>query len=218
MFWSEYCVYYNVKTNLKSMKKILLSLGAAFLLAAGAQAQTSWGLKAGLNFPKITVSGNGESESSGTSTNFHVTGYASIPAATNFAIQPGLSLQGKGGKADVLGEDVTTNLMYLEVPVNAVYYIPTGYTGSVFVGAGPYAGLGLSGKVKGGDESMDIEFGSNADEMKRFDWGFNFLLGYKLNNGFLINGGYGLGLGNLSNVDGITSNNRVFSVGIGYEF
>src|SRR5690606_16509658 len=117
MFWSEYCVYYNVKTNLKNMKKILLSLGAAFLLAAGAQAQTSWGLKAGVNFPKVTASGGNVSVDSKAATNFHVTGYASIPAAPNFAIQPGLSLQGKGGKADILGEDITTNLMYLELPV-----------------------------------------------------------------------------------------------------
>ena len=208
------------------MKKILLAFGTAFLLAAGAQAQTSWGVKAGLNFPKMSLSGGGISDDSKTNTNFYVSGYASIPAAPNFAIQPGVSLQGKGGKIseqvygdDVLNrEDVKTNLMYLEVPVNAVYYIPTGYTGSVFIGAGPYVGLGLSAKNKAdGMEMADVKFGSNENEMKRFDWGFNFQLGYKLNNGFLINGGYGLGLGNLSNVDGITSNNRVFSVGVGFE-
>ena len=32
------------------MKKILLSLGAAILFVAGAQAQTGFGLKAGVNF------------------------------------------------------------------------------------------------------------------------------------------------------------------------
>jgi len=196
------------------MKKILLSLGAAVLLAAGAQAQTSWGAKAGLNFPKLNASGNGVTESTDASTNFYVTGYASIPAAANFAIQPGLSLQGKGGKID----DVKTNLMYLEVPVNAVYYIPTGYTGSVFIGAGPYAALGLSGKVKGGGQSYDINFGSADDEVNRFDWGFNFLAGYKLTNGFLVNAGYGLGLGNLNNVGSGNLRNGVFSAGVGFEF
>lgn len=201
------------------MKKILLAFGAAFLLAAGAQAQTSWGVKAGLNFPKMSLSGGGESADSKASTNFYVSGYASIPTASNFAIQPGVSLQGKGGKAD-LGRDgdFKTDLMYLEIPVNAVYYIPTGYTGSVFIGAGPYAGLGLSGKNKFDGESVDVDFGSNDDEMKRFDWGFNFQLGYKLNNGFLINGAYGLGLGNLYNGDGLKAHNRVFSVGVGFEF
>lgn len=195
------------------MKKILLSLSAAFLLVAGAQAQTSWGAKAGLNFPKLRASGDGITESTDASTNFYVTGYASIPAAANFAIQPGLSLQGKGGKL----EDVKTNLMYLELPVNAVYYIPTGYTGSVFIGAGPYAGLGLSGKIKGDDISQDIDFGSADDEVKRFDWGFNFLAGYKLSNGLLVNAGYGLGLGNLNNVGSGKLKNGVFSVGVGFE-
>lgn len=203
------------------MKKILLSLGAAILLAAGAQAQTSWGgqpqtswgVKAGLNFPKLNASGGGASESTGSTTNFHVTGYASLPAAQNFAIQPGVSLQGKGGKEG----DLKTNLMYLEVPVNAVYYIPAGYAGSVFIGAGPYAALGLSGKVKGGDRSIDVDFGSGDNEFKRFDWGFNFLGGYKLNSGFLVNVGYGLGLGNMLNTSSGKLKNGVFNVGIGFE-
>lgn len=195
------------------MKKILLSLSAAFLLVAGAQAQTSWGAKAGLNFPKLRASGDGVTESTGATTNFHVTGYASVPATANFAIQPGLSLQGKGGKEG----DVKTNLMYLELPVNAVYYIPTGYTGSVFIGAGPYAGLGLSGKIKGGGISEDINFGSADDELKRFDWGFNFLAGYKLSNGLLVNAGYGLGLGKLNNIGSGNLKNGVFSVGVGFE-
>lgn len=200
------------------MKKILLSLGAAILLAAGAQAQTGWGLKAGLNFPKTSLSGGRGSYDTKSSTNFYVTGYASIPTATNFAIQPGLSLQGKGGKIEEGNTEFKTNLMYLEVPVNAVYYIPAGYTGSVFIGAGPYLGLGLSGKEKVNGKSTDIDFGSKDGELERFDWGFNFLLGYKLNNGFLINGGYGLGLGNLSNVNGLKMKNKVFSLGVGFEF
>ncbi|ULT22709.1 hypothetical protein KUH03_25680 [Sphingobacterium sp. E70] len=55
--------------------------------------------------------------------------------------------------------------------------------------------------------------------MKAFDAGLNFLAGFKLTNGFLINGGYGLGLTNmLKDIDGVTSKNRVFSVGVGYQF
>ncbi|HMR18043.1 MAG TPA: PorT family protein, partial [Sphingobacterium sp.] len=63
------------------MKKILLSLGAAVLLAVGANAQTGYGLKAGVNLPKMTFSGNNVSVESDMSTNFYVTGYANIFAA-----------------------------------------------------------------------------------------------------------------------------------------
>ncbi|TYR33934.1 PorT family protein [Sphingobacterium phlebotomi] len=213
------------------MKKILLSLGAAFLLAAGANAQVSYGVKAGVNLPKqvVKISGSGVNASveSGTTTSFYVSGYANIFAAPNFAIQPGLSLQGKGGEMDMTdlgGEKYTTNIMSLDIPVNAVYYIPTGNTGSVFVGAGPYVGFHLSGKDKiSGGESYDVEFGSGEDETKRVDFGLNFQLGYKLANGFLINGGYGLGLANLLNFEAeqgvsMKGHNRVLSFGVGFEF
>ncbi|MGJ1386573.1 porin family protein [Sphingobacterium spiritivorum] len=196
------------------MKKILLSLGAAFLLAAGAQAQVSYGIKAGLNLPKIAFSDNNGSTS--TSTNFYLTGYADLPVAPSFSIQPGLSLQGKGGKwGEVNNTDVTTNLMYLEVPVNAVYYIPAG-SGNVFIGAGPYAAYGISGKTKVGDIKEDVKWGDNG--YKRFDAGINTMLGYKLSNGFLINGGYSFGLTDMSGSGNGSAKNRVLSFGVGFQF
>lgn len=207
------------------MKKVLLSLCAALLMAAAAQAQVSYGIKAGLNFPKLKFSGDNASITSDASTNFHVTGYANIFAAPNFAIQPGLSLQGKGGKfsdGDIFEIEEgsgTINLMSLEIPVNAVYYIPAGTAGSVLVGAGPYLGYNISGNGKSGNVSEDIEFGSEQGEFKRVDYGINFLAGFKISNGLLINAGYGLGLGNVVNtVDEVKTRNHVISVGIGFEF
>lgn len=201
----------------KVMKKVLLTLGVALLAVAGAQAQTGYGVKAGMNFPKLSFSGGNESYNTNTSTNFYLSGYANIPAASNFVIQPGVSLQGKGGKFETGNIETKTDLMSIEVPVNAVYYIPTGGSGSVFIGAGPYVGFNISGKNKVGDVKSDVKFGSKVDEMKVVDYGANFQLGYKLANGFLINGAYGLGLGNMSNIDGLKMKNNVFSVGIGFE-
>lgn len=200
------------------MKKVLLSLGAALLMAAGAQAQTSYGIKAGVNLPKIKSEVGNVSHTSDASTNFYISGYANIFAGQNFAIQPGVSLQGKGGKSEILGVKSTTNLMSIEIPVNAVYYIPTGNSGSVFLGAGPYVGFNISGQNKTGDVKTDIDFGSKISETKVVDYGANFQGGYKFSNGFLVNAGYGLGLGNLSNADNAKSNNRVLSFGVGFEF
>lgn len=208
------------------MKRFLLSLGVAFLLATGANAQVSYGIKAGLNLPKIKLTSDvaGMSYTSDASTNFYVSGYANIPTATNFAIQPGLSLQGKGGKVKIgdfvanASESATMNIMSIEIPVNAVYYIPTGTAGSVFVGAGPYLGLNLSAKAKSGNFSQDIEIGSGAEEIKRLDYGANFLAGYRLSNGLLFNVGYGLGIANLDNTNDPVEKNRVLSFGVGFEF
>lgn len=203
------------------MKRKLLSIAAALCFIAGAKAQTSYGFKAGVTFPKVTASSENISVSTKTSTSFYLTGYLDAPLAQNFSIQPGLSLQGKGGKGvsvngfEELGNDGKLDLMYLEIPVNFVYSIPTGNSGNFFLGAGPYAGLGLSAKAKTGNVKVDIGFGD--DGLKRFDAGLNFLAGYRLSNGFLINGGYGLGLVDMVGADGGSLKNRVFSIGVGYQ-
>src|SRR5690606_6462179 len=131
------------------MKKLFLS-AVAVLFAVGAFAQTpglGYGIKAGVNLPNYHFDNSDfETESA---TNFHITGYLDAPVASNFYIQPGISLQGKGAKLD-LGSvgTITQNTMWIEVPVNAVVKFPTGYAGNFYVGAGPYAAFGISGKNK----------------------------------------------------------------------
>lgn len=203
------------------MKKTLLSLVATFCLVAGVKAQTSYGIKAGLNFAKYKVSGGNMSYSSDATTSFYVTGYADLPVSTNLSVQPGISLQGKGGTVGSgdfgTSQDVKDDLMYIEVPVNFVYSIPTGNTGNIFIGAGPYAGFGIRAKSTQGNLSESVSFGDAG--LKNFNAGLNFLTGFKFSNGFLINGGYDLGLTNiLKDSGGVSAKTRGFSVGIGYQF
>lgn len=111
--------------------------------------------------------------------------------------------------------------MYLEVPVNVVFHM-----NGVYVGAGPYAAFGLSGKEKYTDSSnpsnnvdKDVKFGSsNTDDLKRTDFGLNVLAGYQLTNGVNFGVGYGLGLSNHSNDNTVTAKNKVFSISVGYSF
>ncbi|MEJ5056372.1 porin family protein [Sphingobacterium sp. MYb382] len=208
------------------MRKILLTVTVALMTVAGAhaQTQTSWGLKGGVNLAKYT-----KLQEAKNNTGFYVTGFADFALSPQFSIQPGLSLQGKGAKSDFKDADDnfknTINVMSIEVPVNAVYYIPAG-TGNVFIGAGPYIGFNVSGKVKtkgqeGGisiDEKNNIKFSGDEKDMNRIDAGANFLLGYKLENGLLINGGYNLGLTNLVPHATDKVSNRVLSFGIGFQF
>ncbi|QQT26599.1 MULTISPECIES: porin family protein [Sphingobacterium] len=201
------------------MKKSLLTVAAAILLSAGLQAQTSYGIKAGLNFSKLRVSAGDISATSDASTNFYVMGYVDAPISPVFSFQPGLSLQGKGGKTTQsygTRQTGSINVMYLEVPLNFVYYIPAG-PGKVFLGAGPYAGIGL--RSKGKVDKLSVNIGFDDDGFNRFDAGANFLAGYKLANGFMLNGGYSFGLTNLAkDSDDASLKNRVISVGIGYQF
>jgi hypothetical protein len=212
------------------MKKLLLSFGAVVLLAAGAQAQSlGYGLKAGVNFPSYSYGNSDDLSDTKSTVNFHVTGYLDAPLTSNFYIQPGVSLQGKGAKlvesSALGGSEITQNTMWLEVPVNFVGKFPAG-TGNFFVGAGPYLGFGLSGKNKystdGGNAVTEREFEFGKDNtLKGTDFGVNFLAGYKLSNGLLLNAGYGLGLTNIAGDGNVWSDdikNRGFSVGIGFEF
>ncbi|MFZ4261957.1 porin family protein [Sphingobacterium sp. HJSM2_6] len=213
------------------MKKLLLSLGAAFLLAAGAQAQTSYGLKAGVNLGKFSNQSEAAKDYQKNNVSFYVTGFADIPVAPQFSIQPGVSLQGKGNKAEYTGDGLdgssSINTMSIEIPVNAVYYIPAG-SGNVFLGAGPYVGFNISGKSKlegnlgeiGAAGESDLKFSGDDKNMNLIDAGVNFLGGYKFGNGFLINAGYGLGLSNLNPSDNADNkfSNRVLSFGLGFQF
>ncbi len=91
--------------------------------------------------------------------------------------------------------------------------------GDFYFGAGPYLGMGVSGKAKDNSgNSEDIKFGSGQDEIKRTDAGLNAIVGFKFKTGFLINANYDWGLTNITNVDGIKLTNRVFGISVGYAF
>jgi hypothetical protein len=210
------------------MKKLILSASAVlFGLGAFAQTPLGYGIKAGVNIPNYNFSNDNNSFDTKSSTNFHITGYLDAPITSSFYIQPGISLQGKGAKFadyEFLGEQysITQNTMWIEVPVNAVAKFHTGDLGNFYIGAGPYAAFGISGKNKitSGNDSVDLEnfeFGKDKDQ-KSFDAGINFLAGYQLSSGLTIGAGYGLGLSDIApNGSGsLKQNNRVLSFSVGF--
>ncbi len=216
------------------MRRIFTFLLASCLVGGSYSfAQTSgggkikYGIKAGVNFGSFGYDSDTKKaiEEDGTEikslTSFHIGGYADYAFSDAFSLQAGLTLNGKGGK-ETWSEDgdsweSKTNIMYLEIPVNAVYK-----TGGFYVGAGPYFGFALSGKVTETDEEdVDLKFGSGDDDhLKGTDFGVNFLAGYQLKNNINIGVGYGLGLSNLvpKQVANESVKNRVFSVSVGYSF
>ncbi|MGB4775372.1 MAG: porin family protein [Daejeonella sp.] len=222
------------------MKKVVtLALGC--VLAGSVLAQTSeikYGVKAGVNFAKTVFSGSGyTSEAKDASkflTSFHFSGLVDVPISNSFSVQPGLSLSGKGQKYELENDNSTTKLsgtfvMYLELPVNAVFKIK-----GFYIGAGPYAAYALAGKIRskavtdnGGvittdNYEEDIDFGNdkNNDQLKAIDFGLNVLAGYQLTNGFNIGANYGLGLSNLAPGGASTDKktNSVISVSVGFMF
>lgn len=231
------------------MKKLLFSAGV-LLLTTGAFAQTKmtsetarFGIKAGVNLSTYSGSGANSNVDYKNNVGYNVTAFGDFGVGNNFFIQPGISLQNKGAKVErttTVGGSALTgtwkqNVMALEVPVNAVFRIPTGDAGAVQISAGPYIGFNISGKNKYTGEYVspsttattltdrDLSFGSDSNkDLSSIDFGANFGLAYRTSSGFLVGANYGLGLSNLIPKDNRSNDskltNRVLGFSVGYSF
>jgi len=222
------------------MKKSFL-LSMLVISAAGLYGQTiSYGIDAGLNLTKLSFtsyspSGFGVSVPVSNSylAGFHAGGLVDIRFDA-FSIQPGVLFSTKGGNSfasfseSFAGQTFTasgkvkTTLNYVEAPLNFIYRLDAG-DGNIFIGAGPYLGIGISGKsvtnsnINGtpSTASQDLKFGSGPDDIKNPDFGINGLIGYQLNFGLTISAGYGLGLVTSSGTNG-SGKNQGYSFSLAY--
>ena len=223
---------------INNMKKLLFLI-AILVSGNGLLAQdVKFGIKTGLNFPslqsKTAFSPAGDYK---ISAKFLLGVYSEIKMG-KYTLQPGVMFSVKGNKAVQDSNTISygskvpytiernVNLSYLEVPVNLLYKQPV-KIGTIYAGGGPYAALALSGRMRSINKRStymkrssveDVEFGSDPDQIKRTDFGANFLIGLKTKNGFDIGANYGLGLANISNNSSFKSSNRLIGLQIGYLF
>lgn len=114
---------------------------------------------------------------------------------------------------------------YIEFPLNLLYYLNAG-NGHFFIGGGPYAAMGIGGKNKltyqletaPEVEDVTVEFGTENNQIKGFDYGVQGQVGYKLGYGSYLRAFYSYGLANLSNIEGNNYSNRYFGLSFGYFF
>lgn len=207
------------RTNQKTLAmKQLFRLTAILMVmsfAMNAQAQT-FGLKAGLNLASMVIKVDDEkADDIKTKPGFHIGVTYEMPFGDMLAFEPGLLLSTKGYKMDGNPDDFVFNLMYVEIPLNAKAYFDLGEL-KLFAIAGPYIGIGITGKSKLGDDSEDVEWGTDTGEANRIDFGVNIGAGVQI--GAIEAGiGYGLGLGNMSNADDVSFKHRVFGVSVAYK-
>ena len=165
-----------------------------------------------------------------------------------FSLQSGLIFTSKGYSYDLdeISEEIDYDgyerviFNYIELPVNAVYKIK-GFQ----IYAGPYIAFGICGKYKwdytydyygteeGDSGKMKLkpkfgevdedDLGEDEDAFYALDGGFNFGIGYQF-DGFVIQAGYSLGLGNImpKYTDDIRDeykySNRVITLSVAYMF
>jgi hypothetical protein len=220
------------------MKLKLIFPITILFIASAASAQISLGGQAGAVFSKpsteLSTGLPGLSFDIKSRTGFSAGLIADIPLGEGgFRFMPELYYVGKGVKAnaslDLLGQQIKaeskTNISYIDLPINFAYAIELGGN-RLMVGAGPYAGFGLSGKTiatttangVSQEEEDNIEFGNGSGQFDRLDFGANFMAAYILNNGLMLKVNYSLGLVNLSNDPDTDYKNRFFGVSLGYFF
>lgn len=192
------------------MKKAFFLFLTIALPTFGLGQKFDYGLKAGLNIAKLTVSVSGLSGTSDDLFSFHAGFYGTIMTSEKFGVQPELIYSGQGGAG---GGGFT--LGYLNVPVMLRYE----FTPSVTVQAGPQVGFLLSATADGVDAKS---------AMNTVDFGLGFGLGVDRPSGVSFCFRYVAGLTNTLNTDaasslagfgfpGITMTNQVIQLSVGYK-
>lgn len=195
------------------MKKITPFIVCS-LLSFSIAAQ-NFSLRGGLNLANGTTKSDDFTLDTQSRTGFQLGLAMEAPAGENLYFNTALLYSSKGYKFSLFGAEFNAPIGYLEIPLNLEYKEDVGSV-ALFVEAGPYFGIGLSAKVKTGNSTEDIDFGSDDDELKRIDAGLNFGGGVELDKlRFGIN--YGLGLVNIENADDATTKLRNFAIFAAYK-
>jgi hypothetical protein len=231
--------------KIKNFSFSLLLLSAGFIT----NAQSGAYVKGGINLANVSVTDNGRVDEANQITSFQFGVVGNLKLGTSLlSLQPGILYTGKGAKVQkgTGGQSgyfkQTFNPRYIEVPVNLVFKAPLGKSAGVFLGAGPYAAVGIGGNVKtegtnilrqNYNRERDIKFSSddpttfNEEEgaglgvVRRFDYGLNGTVGIE-GTTYVLGLNYGLGLAKLQSGSnsGADNNNkhRVLSVTLGFKF
>ena len=192
------------------MKKILMTVAFAALAIAGANAQTKFGVRAGLNLADVALKSGDVKRESKIRPAFYVGGLAEFAFNDVVLMDAGLTYSNQGAKAKE--GDGALRQHALNLPVWFKYDF-AGFRPK----AGLYAGYILSQQLKTGNEITTID----KDDYKHFDYGIGLGAEYNLpNNGLFFEASYNWGLANLrKNGDAENYiNNRVIQVGVGYKF
>jgi len=232
-----------------NMKMKSLTLCAAFVFAGFIANAQHGQIRAGINLANVSVTENGRVNEANQLTSFQVGIIGDMKLGTSMlSLQPGLLYTGKGSKIQqgTAGQSgyykQTFNPRYLEVPVNLVFKAPIGRTNRFFVGAGPYAAIGIGGDVKTEGTNIlgqrytrerDIEFSNddpttfNQEEgaglgiVRRFDYGLNGTAGIE-GKSIVLGVNYGLGLAKLQSGSNSSADNnnkhRLWSFTLGFKF
>ena len=186
------------------MKKTITAIAFCLATITGYSQRVHWGLKAGLNISDIEANGPAILNSR---LGFHGGGLAHIHMSKHFAVQPEVVYSNQGADIDI--SDEKYKLGYINVPVMFQYMFNNG----VRLQTGPQAGFLIKATRDDGEDETDIK-----DNFKTFDFAWSFGLGYITKSRLGIDARYNLGLTDFTENPALKYQNRVFQIGLFYQF
>ncbi|WP_175631498.1 porin family protein [Bacteroides acidifaciens] len=206
------------------MKKVLLffALVAISVVSINAQDNLKWGVMAGMNVSKYTITGFDSR------IGFHAGVKAELglsQEASGAYMDFAALLTLKGAKID--GGSIASikfNPYYLEVPVHVGYKYAVNDDFALFGNVGPYIAVGLFGKAKAkvdGNIADLGELGTNSasedifgdDGLKRFDFGLGLKAGVEFSKKYQVAISYDFGLIDVQKDLGMKNRNLMISLG-----
>ncbi|NGM65066.1 outer membrane beta-barrel protein [Sphingobacterium sp. SGR-19] len=177
----------------------------------------SVGFKAGAGLSNYRLRGDMKSLKSKMSFGGSVGGFIKYDLSSNFAIQSGIEIYYNTSKLESPTNRSSDKLKSLgvEVPVYGIVQGELG-NGKAFIGAGGYAGYGISTKLDG--VNLYKKNNGTGTTMNRFDYGLAAIIGYDFSKSWQINASYKFGLADLHKGMGGSMKNQGVSIGIGYKF
>ena len=187
-----------------------MTVAFAALAIAGANAQTKFGVRAGLNLADVAIKSEYAKVESKIRPAFYVGGLAEFAFNDVFLMEAGLTFSNQGYNAKEGGDK---DMQYtLNLPIWFKYDF-AGFRPK----AGFYVGYIVERKAEWGGRTVIRDRGA----YNYFDYGISLGAEYNLpDNGLFFEASYNWGLANLDkNGDAKNyTNNRVIQVGVGYKF
>jgi hypothetical protein len=183
--------------------KIILVIILLLSLSAVSKAQdTHFGLKAGLNISSLDVKQGVDWDAKA---GFHFGGLAHVHLTPHFAVQPEIVFSQQGGEYN----SDKWKINYLNIPVLLQYMTGSGFR----LQTGPQLGFALSSEVKQGDIEID-----NDDDVNTIDFSWSFGASYLFPGGIGVDARYNHGITNIYEPEVPEVRNRVFQLGVFYQF
>lgn len=204
------------------MKRILFCI-LCIMCFTGAMHAQRMGVMAGMSFSETTLRfGDFSYHGLKSKAGFNGGVIMEFPLSKAAAVNTGLLYTQRGYRMNDSFDDMEHNIkasmitQNLEIPVNMNLRLRLPVI-QPFIQAGPYLMVALSGRMKEGKVSEDIDFTGPDKDMKRVDFGFNMGAGADILN-FRILFNYGLGFVNLRVPDDYKMRNRAFTASVAYMF